>query len=171
MNSTCDIPPTRGAGHKHSTTNNDPTITASSSFGVSQGSNDVLEVLCSGEQTAGKLLMHFLLFYGKHFDSMTMAIDVTAPDNGRGPFVTRHIGNTVDPITGMITVDPVVVFDPLEGAESNNVARSCFAWQSIKWSFSQCFSTLTHTMERRSRVNGTDDSSEVSPLLELILSY
>jgi len=137
----------------------------------SQGSNDVLEVLCSGEPTAGKLLMHFLLFYGKLFDSMTMAIDVTAPDNGKGPFIHRQAGGTIDPFTGMLTVDPIVVFDPLEGAESNNVARSCFAWQSIKWVFGQCFSTLTHTMERRSRGNTSDDSSEVSPLLELILSY
>merc|ERR1712003_224891 len=41
-----------------------------------QGSNDVLEVLCSGETSAGKLLMHFLFFYGRHFDSQSTCIDV-----------------------------------------------------------------------------------------------
>ncbi|KAL3936842.1 MAG: hypothetical protein SGBAC_007918, partial [Bacillariaceae sp.] len=40
-----------------------------------QGFHDVTEVLCSGETTAGKLLMHFLLFYGQHFDSQSTAID------------------------------------------------------------------------------------------------
>ena len=74
-----------------------------SSFGVSQGSNDVLKVLCSGEPTAGKFLMHILLFYGN--DSMTMAIDVTAPDNGKGPFVPRQAGGAIDPFTGMLTVE------------------------------------------------------------------
>ena len=80
-----------------------PAVTTFSSFGVSQGSNDVLEVLCSGEPTAGKFLMHILLFYGN--DSMTMAIDVTAPDNGKGPFVPRQAGGAIDPFTGMLTVE------------------------------------------------------------------
>ena len=31
-------------------------------------SNDIPEVLCSGEPTAGKLLMHFFLFYGQIFE-------------------------------------------------------------------------------------------------------
>jgi len=170
-NCTHDSQANSTTSNKQPSPSTSPAVTASSSFGVSQGSNDVLEVLCSGEPTAGKLLMHFLLFYGKLFDSMTMAIDVTAPDNGKGPFVPRQAGGTIDPFTGMLTVDPIVVFDPLEGAESNNVARSCFAWQSVKWVFGQCFSTLTHTMERKSRGAPADDNSEVSPLLELILSY
>merc|ERR1712157_568407 len=84
-----------------------------------------------------------------------------------GPFVTRQASGTMDPYTGMLTVDPIVVYDPLEGAEANNVARSCYAWQSIKWVFNQCFNTLIHTMERR---NG-NTIEDTSVLLELILSY
>ena len=42
------------------------------------GSNDILEVLCRGEPSSGKLLMHFLLFYGKLFDSKTTSIDINA---------------------------------------------------------------------------------------------
>jgi len=42
-----------------------------------QGSNDVLEVLCSGEMTAGKLLMHFLLFYGQLFEAQSTCVDVS----------------------------------------------------------------------------------------------
>jgi len=159
---------------KNASAGNSVISTVSSSFGLSHGSNDVLEVLCSGEPTAGKLLMHFLLFYGRHFDSPTMIIDVTAPfTTGKGPFLPRQAGGSIDPYTGMLTVDPIVVFDPLEGSEGNNVSRSCFAWQNVKWVFGQCFNTLTHTMERKSRVvvNGVDDCTEESPLLELLLSY
>merc|ERR1712238_170347 len=48
-------------------------MTDTSSF--PQGFHDVIEVLCSGETTPGKLLMHFLLFYGQHFESQSTAID------------------------------------------------------------------------------------------------
>jgi len=125
-----------------------------------QGSNDVLEVLCSGETTAGKLLMHFLLYYGEHFDSRTVAIDVIGscnPDysNGRytsstpkSPFMTRRSGGTIDPVTGMLTVDPIVVYDPWEGGRGSNVARSCYAWNSIRWHFGQCYMTLSSAIER-----------------------
>lgn len=151
----------------------------------------MLEVLCSGEPTAGKLLMHFLLFYGRHYDALNMCVDVTAPSqNAPSPFLHRKPGGTIDPYSGMLTVDPIVVYDPLEGAEGNNVARSCFAWQSIRWAYGQCFNTLTNTVERMdsgvadhhrrssgSRGNGSEDiadgcfSSDNSPLLELLLSY
>ena len=51
----------------------------------------------------------------------------------------------------------MLTVDPLEGAESNNVDGSCFAWQSVK-----CLvSVSTHTMER-SRGALADDSPEVS---------
>ena len=127
-----------------------------------QGSNDVLEVLCSGETTAGKLLLHFLLYYGRHFDSHAMAIDLSGkhhPDRHlvgkRGhhnihlsPYVPRTGGGSIDPVTGMLTVDPIVVYDPLEGAEDNNVARSCFAWSSIRWVFAQSYMTLSSAVER-----------------------
>merc|ERR1712113_547250 len=104
--------------------------TTSSSFGVSHGSNDVLEVLCSGEPTAGKLLMHFLLFYGRHFDASTTFIDVSGthhPGNIKNKdeskrnwsaFINRKPGGTYNPVTDMYTVEPLVVYDPLEGRET-----------------------------------------------------
>ena len=64
-----------------------------------QGSNDVLEVLCSGECTAGKLLMHFLLFYGRHFNANTTCIDVSGTHHLEynlksqlSPFIARKAG-------------------------------------------------------------------------------
>merc|ERR1711957_109090 len=186
-----------------------------------QGSNDVLEVLCSGEPTAGKLLMHFLLFYGRHFDSQATCIDLGPrhyPDlsekesklNAQSPFLPRKAGGFYNPVTEVYTVDPVVVYDPWEDSESNqNVARSCFAWGNIRCVFEQCFNTLSGVVERgngtggidrSSRNNGFDQSTmplrgtddgevlpkrhvpnisidqhhcadEVSPLLELLLSF
>jgi hypothetical protein len=97
--------------------------------------NDVLAVLCSGGTTPGKLLMHFLLFYGWQFDSHSMVVDVSGKQHGNffkqgqhvylSPFVPRTSGGSIYPVTGMLTVDPIIVYDPLEGAENNNVARSC----------------------------------------------
>jgi DNA polymerase sigma len=122
-----------------------------------QGFHDVTEVLCSGDTTAGKLLMHFLLFYGQHFDSQSTAIDYSEThqrdangNNGYShlsPYMLRRSGGSYDPMTGMLTVDPIVVYDPLEGAETNNVARSCFAWSSIRWVFAQSYLTLLSTVE------------------------
>jgi hypothetical protein len=44
---------------------------------IPQGFDDVIEVLCSGETTSGKLLMHFLLHYGQYFDATSTAIDIS----------------------------------------------------------------------------------------------
>ena len=121
-----------------------------------QGFHDVVEVLCSGETTAGKLLMHFLLFYGQHFDSHATAIDYsgTHPRSGhnsgfsyQSPYMHRHAAGSYDPVTGMFTVDPIVIYDPLEGAENTNVSRSCFAWANIRWVFAQSYMTLSSIVE------------------------
>ena len=122
-----------------------------------QGSNDVLEVLCSGELTSGKLLMHFLLFYGQHFDSRTTIIDINAthhPEYGMvdfsrlSPFVPRPPGGTIDPVTGMFSVDPIVVYDPLEGAEAEyNVSKRCYCWNNVKWVFAQSYMTVSSIVE------------------------
>jgi hypothetical protein len=166
-----------------------------------QGFHDVVEVLCSGETTSGKLLMHFLLFYGQHFDSHTTAIDFSGTHQRdaivnqgysvRSPYMQRSSAGSYDPVTGMLMVDPIVVYDPLEGAENNNVARSCFAWSNIRWLFAQSYMTLSSTVEtnatqgkgnRSSQSSGDgpayghDQSGNVvvdpnSPLLELLLSY
>jgi len=133
-----------------------------------QGSNDVLEVLCSGEPTAGKLLMHFLLFYGRHFDSQTTCIDLEGKhypelsENGskpteQSPFLPRKAGGFYNPVTKVYTVDPVVVYDPWGEAEvKNNVARSCFAWGNIRCVFEQCFNTLSGAVERGNGTGGSD---------------
>jgi DNA polymerase sigma len=167
-----------------------------------QGSNDVLEVLCSGEPTAGKLLMHFLLFYGRHFDATTTCIDVSGthhPDYKKArnklqtishlsPYVNRKPGGTYNPTTDVYTVDPIIIYDPLEGSESNNVSRTCYAWENIRWTFEQCYNTLSGVVElgvgsrndrNRSKswpvqVNGQaadPDDLSVQPLLELLLSF
>jgi hypothetical protein len=185
-----------------------PTATAESnsngpldSSGFPQGFHDVIEVLCSGETTPGKLLMHFLLFYGQHFESQSTAIDYSGThprdagaNNGysvRSSYMLRRNTGSYDPVTGMYTVDPIVVYDPLEGAENNNVARSCFAWSSIRWVFAQSYMTLSSAAEQnasdgtRNRTipasgegpaYGHDESGHVvvdpsSPLLELLLSF
>merc|ERR1712238_273176 len=177
-------------------------MTDTSSF--PQGFHDVIEVLCSGETTPGKLLMHFLLFYGQHFESQSTAIDYSGTHqreavaiNGysiRSSYLQRRTAGSYDPVTGMLTVDPIVVYDPLEGAENNNVARSCFAWSSIRWVFAQSYMTLSSAAEMNATTNeGTrnratssvgvegptyrrDESGHVvvdpsSPLLELLLSF
>lgn len=124
-----------------------------------QGYNDIVEVLCSGETTAGKLLMHFLLFYGQHFDAQSTAIDISGkherdftghapPYSYLSPYIQRRALGNIDPITGMLTVDPIVIYDPLEGAENNNVARRCFAWNSVRWIFAQSYTTLASAVER-----------------------
>ena len=122
-----------------------------------QGFHDVIEVLCSGETTAGKLLMHFLLFYGQHFDPQSTAIDYSGkherdfsgmkPYSHLSPYMQRRTAGSYDPMTGMLTVDPIVVYDPLEGAENNNVARSCFCWSNIRWVFTQSYMTLSNAVE------------------------
>jgi DNA polymerase sigma len=124
-----------------------------------QGYNDIVEVLCSGETTAGKLLMHFLLYYGQHFDAQSTAIDIsgkherhydgqTPPNSYLTPYIQRQSLGNIDPITGMLTVDPIVIYDPLEGAENNNVSRRCFAWNSVRWIFAQSYATLASAVER-----------------------
>lgn len=142
------------------------------------GSNDVLEVLCSGEPTAGKLLMHFLLFYGRYFDSQTTCIDVGArhiPDlrdkdskfNRQSPFLPREAGGVYDPVTEVYTVDPVVVYDPWEKSEPNmNVARSCYAWSNIRCVFEQCFNTLSGVVERGNGTGASDRSGSRNSVVD-----
>lgn len=134
-----------------------------------QGFNDIVEVLCSGETTAGKLLMHFLLYYGEHFDAQNTAIDVSGkhernhmnqmhPYSHMSPYIQRRAAGRIDPITGMLTVDPIVVYDPLEGAEHNNVARRCFAWNSVRWTFAQSYATLSSAVERSATPSSNPNS-------------
>lgn len=134
-----------------------------------QGYNDIVEVLCSGETTAGKLLMHFLLYYGQHFDSQSTAVDVSGKHE-RGasviascpyfsPYIQRGALGNIDPITGMLTVDPIVIYDPLEGCENNNVAKRCFAWNSVRWIFAQSYATLASAVEKCSTPPATPGGS------------
>ena len=152
--------PTQSTQHEETRLNEDgESVEAQESTLFPQSYNDVLEVLCSGEASAGKLLLHFLLFYGRHFDARSACIDVSGthhPEYGQikndpkrnwSPFMARKAGGTYNPITEVYTVDPFVVYDPLEGRESNNVARSCYAWPTIAWTFDQCFNTLSGVVE------------------------
>lgn len=187
---------------EHSATYDDADESIQGTTLFPQGSNDVLEVLCSGEPTAGKLLMHFLLFYGRHFDASTTCLDVTGthhPDYKKArnklqsilhlsPYINRKPGGTYNPTTDVYTVDPIIIYDPLKGSESNNVSRTCFAWENIRWTFEQCYNTLSGVVElgagsRNNRnqgkawpVHGNDripdsDDLSVQPLLELLLSF
>jgi hypothetical protein len=131
------------------------------------GTDDILEVLCSGEPTSGKLLMYFLLFYGKLFNAQTTVVDMNAPSC---PFVTRQAGGSIDPVSGVFTVDPIIIYDPLEGEEGHNVARSCFAWYNIRQVFSQCYATLTQSLEGRGHHRNLE-KDDGSHILALILSY
>lgn len=141
-----------------------------SSSTVPQGSNDVLEVLCSGELTSGKLLMHFLLFYGQHFDARSTLIDINTthhPEYGvvdisrLSPFVSRPPGGTIDPITGMFSVDPIVVYDPLEGAIDHNVSKRCYCWNNVKWVFAQSYMTVSSIVETSDTTTRTKSCSSM----------
>lgn len=100
--------------------------------------------------------MHFLLFYGQHFDARSTLIDINGthhPQYGMvdfdrlSPFVPRPQGGTIDPITGMFSVDPIVVYDPLEGAIDHNVSKRCYCWNNVKWVFAQCYMTVSSIVE------------------------
>jgi len=100
--------------------------------------------------------MHFLLFYGQHFDAQSTLIDINGthhPEYGRldidklSPFVTRPPGGTIDPVTGMYSVDPIVVYDPLEGAMDHNVSKRCYCWNNVRWVFAQCYMTVSSVVE------------------------
>jgi len=149
---------TESGGATSSSLNVDPSLVATPSL-YPQGYNDVIEVLCSGPTTAGKLLMHFLLYYGEYFEAQTTAIDISgkhergfagqaSPYAYYSPYIQRRAPGTIDPITGMLTVDPIVIYDPLEGSEHKNVARRCFAWSSVRWIFAQSYATLSSAVER-----------------------
>ena len=164
---------------------------------VPQGSNDVLEVLCSGELTSGKLLMHFFLFYGQHFDSQATLIDVKGTHHPKygdldkirlTPFIARPPGGKIDPVTGMFSVDPIVVYDPLEGAEEHNVSKRCYCWNNVRLLFAQCYMTVSSAVEasgdstektkHNKRTKGDDDSISKGhfgkgdkEILELFLSF
>ena len=163
-----------------------------------QSSNDVFEVLCSGELTSGKLLMHFLLFYGQHFDAQATLIDLNAthhPQFGKvaverlSAFIPRPPGGNIDPVTGMFSVDPLVVYDPLEGEIDYNVSKRCYCWNNVRWVFAQCYMTVssivetgdttktslqTKHAEAKSDAKPASDKSctdIVTPILELLLSF
>ena len=86
------------------------------------------------------LLLKFIGRCGCHY----------SPYSYLSPYIPRRAPETIDPHTGMLVVDHIVVYDPLEGAENNNVARRCFAWQQVKWIFAQSYATLSSAVERSS---------------------
>ena len=173
-----------------SSVGDEPGLSSPSFF--NQSYNDIVEVLCSGETTAGKLLMHFLLYYGHYFDAQKTSIDLSGKHerkmNGQrshygiySAYIERTQTGTIDPRSGMLIVDPIVIYDPLEGAEGNNVARRCFAWRNVKWTFANAYTTLSKIVEESVAPSKTDaDTSNdatadltdpSSPLLKCLLSF
>ena len=141
-----------------------------------QGYNDIVEVLCTGETTAGKLLMHFLLYYGQHFDAQSAAIDLRfdypnhpTPYSYFSPYIQRRTAGFIDPVTGMLTVDPIVVYDPLYRYD-RNVARRCFAWNQVRWIFAQSYLTLASAVERSKTPPSTPTASP-SPTLPRVRDF
>jgi hypothetical protein len=47
----------------------------------------------------------------------------------------------------MYSVDPIVVYDPLEGAMDHNVAKRCYCWNNVKWVFAQSYMTVSSIVE------------------------
>jgi len=138
-----------------------PGVAADPQYGFTffpQGFDDVIEVLCLGETTSGKLLMHFLLHYGQYFDATSTSIDISGkheraltiptPYSYLTPFLERSTPEAIDPHTGMLIIDHIVIYDPLEGREKNNVARRCFAWPHVRWIFAQSYATLSSAVEK-----------------------
>ncbi|KAL7579000.1 hypothetical protein ACA910_019044 [Epithemia clementina (nom. ined.)] len=142
-----------------------------------QGFDDVIEVLCLGETTSGKLLMHFLLHYGQYFDAATTAIDISGkhervfntpyltPYSYMTPFIERAAPESIDPLTGMLVVDHIVIYDPLEGAEKHNVARRCFAWHQVRWIFAQSYATLSSAVEKSAASRSMAEATSPNTLL------
>mmetsp|Transcript_10535 Transcript_10535/g.21900 ORF Transcript_10535/g.21900 Transcript_10535/m.21900 type:complete len:97 (-) Transcript_10535:3615-3905(-) len=96
----------------------------------------------------------------------------------------------------MFSVDPIVVYDPLEGAMDHNVAKRCYCWNNVRWVFAQCYMTVSSIVEEsgsccksmsqstRNRDNLAGDSLVkgsvdgdasktyvTNPVLELLLSF
>jgi hypothetical protein len=115
-----------------------------------------------GKLTAGGILMHFLYFYGTLFDAYSLMID---PKQKHGvPTNRTDDRKTLDPETGLPSHDPVVILNPLAAkGEHINVAKSCFAFQSLQWFFTNSF----HTLELASRNGAHSDIV----LLDLIISF
>ncbi|GMH87181.1 hypothetical protein TrVE_jg6895 [Triparma verrucosa] len=117
-----------------------------------------------GKLTVGGILMHFLYFYGTIFDAYSLMID---PKEKTGvPTNRTDDRETLDHETGLPSHDPVVILNPLAKGEYSNVAKSCFAFQSLQWFFTNSF----HTLELASK-NGTHVTSSDIVLLDLIISF
>jgi hypothetical protein len=89
----------------------------------------------------------------------------------------------------MFSVDPLVVYDPLEGETDYNVSKRCYCWNNVRWVFAQCYMTVSSIVETgdtaktssqlkhveaKSDVKTTSDKScadIVTPILELLLSF
>ncbi|OWM80173.1 hypothetical protein CDL15_Pgr019337 [Punica granatum] len=78
-------------------------------------------------QNFGSLLMDFLYFFGNVFDPRQMRVSV----RGRGLYMTRERGHSIDPIH---------IDDPL--CPTNNVGRNCFRIHQCIKAFSEAYSLL-----------------------------
>jgi hypothetical protein len=85
-----------------------------------------------------------------------------SPFSYLSPYIPRRAAGNIDPVTGMLTVDPIVIYDPLEGSEHKNVARRCFAWNSVRWIFAQSYATLSSAVERSTTPPATPAGGKAS---------
>jgi hypothetical protein len=86
--------------------------------------------------------MHFLHFYGREFNPATMYVDANDEEGRPGIRDDAKRGpTTVNEETGLPAMaDPLVILNPIDN--KTNVARSCFAFSALQWTFGQCFNTL-----------------------------
>ena len=109
--------------------------------------------------TVGSLLMHFLHFYGREFNPATMYVDSKDEEGRPGIRDDARRGGpntTVNEETGMPTMaDPLVIINPIDN--KTNVARSCFAFSALQWTFGQCFNTLVREGQIGIEAGGDED--------------
>ena len=112
------------------------------------------------------VLLHFLFYYGSQFDCLKHVIQAETTSHGLPSSRTDDL-TRLDEVTGLPNYDPIVIRNPLfkGAAELNNVAKSCFAWSSLRWFFMQAFTTLDLATR-----DGEETTEEMS-LLELLISF
>jgi len=137
--------------------------------------DEILENSLSGDGklTVGGMLMHFMYFYGTVFDAYSQKIDAT---EARGvPSKRTDDRKALDPETGLPCHDPLVILNPLAASlnkdlkGSSNVAKSCFAFQSLQWFFANSFNTLE--LASKNGGGGGGDEGDGAVLLDLIISF
>ena len=89
--------------------------------------------------------------------------------------LSSNAPQALDPETGLPCHDPLVILNPLAASlnkdlkGSSNVAKSCFAFQSLQWFFANSFNTLE--LASKNGGGGGGDEGDGAVLLDLIISF